>query len=167
MLEPSGISRRFVYRTINRITETGSVKDRKRTGRPRTVRTNRLKRVVSDQISRNPRRSMRKMAAELNVKRESLRRLVVKDLKMHSFKRRTVHHLNPKLRQVRLARCKALKRRLAKLNRCNVLYSDEKVFTIEQSSNSQNGRILSTSSSDIPEHLRLIDRNHHPASVMI
>jgi len=79
MLEPSGISRRFVYRTIKRISETGSIKDRKRTDRPRTVRTSRLKRVVSDQICRNPRRSMRKMAAELDVNRESLRLLVVKD----------------------------------------------------------------------------------------
>jgi hypothetical protein len=115
---------RFAYRTINRISVTGTIKDRKRIGRPRTVRTSRLVRVVSDRICRNPWRSMQKMAAELDVNRESVRLLVVKDLTMRSFKRRTVRHLNSKLRQVRLARCKALKRRLANLNRDNVLYSD-------------------------------------------
>jgi hypothetical protein len=93
--------------------------------------------------------------------------MVVKNLTMRSFKRRTVHPLNPKFRQMRHARCKALKRRLTNLNQDNVLYSDENFFTIEQSSNSQNDRILSTSSSDIPEHLRMIDRNHRPASIMV
>jgi hypothetical protein len=78
------------------------------------------------------------MAAELNIKRESLRLLVIKDLKMRSIKRHTDHYLKSKLRQLTLARCKAFKRRLAKLNRDNVQYSDEKIFSIGQSGNSQN-----------------------------
>ena len=41
-----GISRRFVYRTVKRLRETGSVGDRPRSGRPRTIRTKeRVKRV--------------------------------------------------------------------------------------------------------------------------
>jgi hypothetical protein len=110
---------------------------------------------------------MRKMAAELDVNRESIRCLIRKDLGLFPFKRHRVHHLNASIRGKRLIRSKALLRRLAKINAENVLWSDEKLFNIEESTNRQNDRILSSTSSAIPEHFKYVDRNHHPASVMV
>jgi hypothetical protein len=166
-LKLSGVTRNFVYRTLNRFSETGSLRDRERSGRPKSVTSPNLKRIVRDRIFRNPRRSMRKMTAELDVNRESIRCLIRKDLGLFPFKRHRVHHLNASIRDKRLIRSKALLRRLAKINAENVLWSDEKLFTIEESTNRQNDCILSSTSSAIPEHFKYVDRNHHPASVMV
>ena len=74
------VNRMMVYRTLKRFNETCNVEGRLRPGRPTCVRTSQLKNVIRCRISRNPRRSMRKMARELKVGRESLRKLVRSDL---------------------------------------------------------------------------------------
>ena len=48
-----------------------------------------------------------------------------------------------------------------------ILFSDEKIFTVEEVTNSQNDRILSKRSRDIPEKLKNIDKVHKPLSVMV
>ena len=52
--------------------------------------------------------------------------------------------------------------RLAEHGPRNVLYSDEKLFTIQEVSNSQNNRILSPTSSAIPDGIRSLreSKNH-------
>lgn len=107
------------------------------------------------------------MVTKLKVGRESLRLLVTNDLKLSSYKRQKVHYLNKSIRKKRVIRCRALKRRHAPLHGENVLFSNEKIFTIEQATNVQNDRILATSSSAIPEHLKFVERNYHPLSVMV
>ena len=56
-LQNTGISRAFVYKAIKRFNETGTNKDRKRTGRLRSVRTPKAVKVVRKRIRRNPERS--------------------------------------------------------------------------------------------------------------
>ena len=63
--------KKFVYRTIQRYRKIGSVNDMPRSGRPKST-TLKLNKIVLDRIRRNPRRSLRKMAAELKVPRGSL-----------------------------------------------------------------------------------------------
>ena len=82
------------------------------------------------------------MARELKVGRESLRKLVRSDLGLKSLKRRTGHHLTPAILEKRLKRCRGLLRRLAQIPDDKILFSDEKLFTVEESSNRQNDRIL-------------------------
>lgn len=48
-----------------------------------------------------------------------------------------------------------------------ILWTDEKIFTIEQSFNRQNDRVLAQSVSDIPPEHRYVDRTQRPASVMV
>ena len=48
-----------------------------------------------------------------------------------------------------------------------IIFSDEKVFTVEESNNRQNDRILSPTSKDIPEGLKYIDRVQKSLSVMV
>ncbi|KAI6654525.1 MhmaT1 transposase [Oopsacas minuta] len=50
--------RAFIYRTINRYKETGDTVDKPRSGRPCSVTTSALKKVVRERIRRNPHRSI-------------------------------------------------------------------------------------------------------------
>ncbi|KAI6651224.1 Transposase [Oopsacas minuta] len=112
-LKNGKVSPKLIYRTIKRYKDTGSLNDKPRSGRPRSVRTPALKNKVRCRISRNPRRSIRKMARELSVNHETMRKLVVEDLGLKSFKRKKVHHHNPSIRTKKLARSKALLQRFA------------------------------------------------------
>ena len=67
--------RMFVIRTIKRYQETGSVEDRTRSGRPCTVVTPKVCKAVREQIRRNPRRSMRKMASTIKISHRSVQRI--------------------------------------------------------------------------------------------
>ena len=53
-LKLPGTKRKFVYRTIQRYFDTVSVQDRERSGRPCSIRTPQLKKVVPERILRNP-----------------------------------------------------------------------------------------------------------------
>eukprot|EP00800_Vazella_pourtalesii_P015855 TRINITY_DN4383_c0_g1_i5.p1 TRINITY_DN4383_c0_g1~~TRINITY_DN4383_c0_g1_i5.p1 ORF type:complete len:293 (-),score=7.56 TRINITY_DN4383_c0_g1_i5:556-1434(-) len=138
-----------------------------RSGRPKSVTTPRLKKIVMDRIRRNPRRSVRKMASELKVSLGSMQNLVKNDLHLKSFKRRTVHFLSDKIIQKRLVRSKGLLTRLATQQLDNILFSDEKLFTIEEATNEQNDRILAPTSSSIPEKHLYVKRTQKPQSVMV
>ncbi|KAI6648604.1 Transposase [Oopsacas minuta] len=105
------------------------------------------------------------MARELSVNHETMRKLVVEDLGLKSFKRKTVHHLNPSIRTKRLARSKTLLQRFAPGAQDQILFSEEKFFTIEEAWNRQNDRILATSSTAIPENLKYMDRVQKPITL--
>ncbi|KAI6660762.1 Transposase [Oopsacas minuta] len=107
------------------------------------------------------------MAREISVNHETMRKLVFEDLGLKSFKRKKVHHLNLSIRTKRLARSKALLQRFAPGAQDQILFSDEKIFRIEEAWNRQNDRILATSSTTIPENLKYIDRVQKPMSVMV
>ena len=76
----------FVFRNHSRHSVKGSTADRPRPGRPRPVQTISKTKNVAQRIRRNPARSMRKMAKEMKMSRESMRRLVREDLGMKAYK---------------------------------------------------------------------------------
>src|SRR5947209_5575952 len=75
LLKNQGVKRPFVYYWCKRFREGGSINDAKKSGRPRSVRTKKLIKVVCDRIRRNPERRCRKLVTELNVSRISISRL--------------------------------------------------------------------------------------------
>ena len=75
--------------------------------------------------------------------------------------------LTKSIREKRLQRSRILLSRAAESVVDKILFSDEKLFTIEEVTNSQNDRILSTSVKDIPEEVRFIPKCQKPASVMV
>ena len=87
--------------------------DRPRSGRPTSVSTPQLKKKIASRITRNRRRSIRKMARDFSVCHESVRKVVRNGLGLKSLKRHTVHQLTPALRQKRFQRSKKLLVRLA------------------------------------------------------
>ena len=82
-----------------------------------------------------------------------MRKLVTEDLGLKSFKRTKAHNLNDSIRAKGLERCKALLQRFAPGSEEQILFSDEKIFTVEEVTNSQNDRILSKRSRNILRRL--------------
>ena len=107
------------------------------------------------------------MASELKVSHGSMQNLVKNDLHLKSFKRRTVHFLSEKIVKKRLARSKGMLTRLATQPLDKIIFSDEKLFTIEQATNKQNDRILAPTSSSITEKHLYVKRTQKPQSVMV
>ena len=67
-----GVKQNFIYTTIRRYRETGSAKDRARSGRPRSART--------PVAIEKPNRSIRKTAAGLDVPIGTTHTIMTKDL---------------------------------------------------------------------------------------
>ncbi|KAI6655320.1 hypothetical protein LOD99_2155 [Oopsacas minuta] len=67
----------------------------------------------------------------------------------------------------RLVRNKGLLKRHAVYGVNNILFSDKKIFTIEEANNPQNDRIIVTRSQAIPDELYYIGQVQKPQSVMV
>ena len=102
------IGERKVYRTIKRLRETGTIADRKRSGRPRSVRTPALVNKVKCRLLRNPKQSINHMASQLKVKRSTLQRVVKFDLGLRPYKLRKLQGLTQDQRDKRHQRSKVL-----------------------------------------------------------
>lgn len=166
-LKKLNISRMFVFRTIKRFTETGSIEDRERSGRPRTVRTKNAINAVSARIRRNPIRKQKILSREMKIAPRTMSRIIKDDLGLGAYRRYTGHTLNTALKTKRLVRSKVLLTRYAHGKHRNILFTDEKFFTIEQHFNKQNDRVYAHSSREAAEVVGRVQRGHHPASVMV
>jgi len=89
----------------------------------------------------NYRRSARKVAKELKINRATIRQVLKYDLELRHYKMRKKQDLNDKKLKVRLQRTKFLLKSDTLKNFNRILFTDEKIFTIEQRFNSQNDRI--------------------------
>ena len=161
------INRIFVWRVIKRFKETGRVESRARSGRPRSQRTTGAVKAVRSKIRRNPKRSMRQMAKESKMSEATMRRLVKDDLKMKPFTLQKRQALTEATKIKRLARAKHLLSRLRKGTLKNVVFTDEKMFTVETFHNRHNDKILAQDISKVPTNQKTAFRTQHPASVMV
>lgn len=162
-----GIGQRFIYRTINRLRDTGGVKDRHRSGRPRSARTKNRIKAIREKIRRNGRRSTRKLASEVGTSRTSIRRILSIDLGMKPYRRVKRHGLTTKNKEERVKRSKMLLKRLGRKLVEKVIFSDEKMWLLEESYNSQNDRIYAASIQDIPAKDRIVNRYQNSSAVMV
>lgn len=161
------INKMFVSRTIKRYNETGSVKKRYGGGRKKTATGPKKIHKVKLRIQRNPRQSARKMAKEMKLSDRSIRRILKNDLQTKPYKIQKVHALNSKQKKLRLERAKELKCLAASGEFPNIVFSDEKMFTIEQFVNKQNDRVWVRERSNNNLDMRLATRSHHPAQIMV
>ncbi|KAF2905019.1 hypothetical protein ILUMI_01156 [Ignelater luminosus] len=82
LLKKLPITKRFVFRTIARYKETGSVENRPRKGRPRSLRTEKVIKAVRSLIIRNALRQQKVMAREMHIPSRTLSRIIKEDLGM-------------------------------------------------------------------------------------
>lgn len=158
------VPQRTVSKAVNRFKELGHEGDRPGRGRKRSVNTNDNRKIIKKRIKRNPKRSMRKIARELGINRESVRLIAKKELGLKPYKLQKVQLLTDDNKRVRLERCRKLKRRAAGQQWERILFTDEKLFTVEEVHNHQNDRIWSAES---PSSIAIIQRRQNPRSVMV
>lgn len=101
------IKKRFIYKTIQRLRETGSIADRSTSGGPRTARTKNRINLVREKIRPNPCRSARKLAKEENMDERSMWRLLKDDLCLRAYKKRQQHGLSKQQQQARVKKSKS------------------------------------------------------------
>ena len=97
----------------------------------------------------------------------TMRRLVAGDLPMPPYKMQTRQLLGAATNAKRLARSRLLRGKLRDGTLRNIVFSDEKVFTVHVSFNHPNNRVLSRGRQSIPEDHRRVYRTQKPASVMV
>ena len=165
-LKSLGINRMFVWRTIDRFTATQSIKDRPRSGRKRSVRTKNTIKAVENRIRRNPLRKQ-KIMREMGISPRSMSRIIKHDLKMSAYRRMTGQRLTVSLKKIRAERATTLLSRYANSAHRKILFSDEKIFNIEQKYNRQNDKVYARSSREAQEKVGRVERGHHPSSVMV
>ena len=161
------VNKMFVYRTINRYNDTGSIAKRYGGGRKKTATSPEMVRKVKARLKRNPRRSGNQMAKELKISQRSIRRIFQNELKVKPYKFQKAHDLTPKQKKVRLERAKELLRLHERGEFPNIVFSDEKNFPIEQFINSQNDRVYLTERTYENLSLRTATRSNFPSQVMV
>ena len=93
--------------------------------------------------------------------------MVKRDLGLSSLKLRNVYSLTTASRQKRLDRSRSLIQQFAAHGLDTVLFTEKKIFTVEQSFNRQNDRILTRSVSTMTEDIRNVCQTQNPAFVMV
>lgn len=167
ILKNLNITKRFVYRTIKRYIEDSRVDDRSRSGPPRSVRTPAVIKAVKARIQRNPIRKQKLLALQMGLSRTTVKRVLNEDLGLRAYRRKIGHRLDARLMDLRLKRCRALLKRYAGNNNREILFSDEKIFYVEESYNKQNVTVFAHSSEEASKHVPRVQRAHFPSSLMV
>ena len=110
---------------------------------------------------------MRLLAKTADVSPRTMRRVVHDDLKMSSFTLQKRQTLSAAVKQKRLERSKALLRELKSGTAGEIVWSDEKIFTVEMAHNRRNDRNIGRSAKDIPYDHKTVHRTMKPTSVMV
>lgn len=166
-LSKLGINEKKIYRVCKRLRDGGTVDNRHRSGRRPTVRTPEAIKRIREQIRRKPQRSIRRLARLNRMSKYTVGKILKQDLGMRPYKKRRVQGLSLDNKKKRLERCEVLKTRHAGENLERVVFSDEKLFGVEEKLNSQNVRLYSMSIEDIPEELRTVQRFQNEKKVMV
>ncbi|XP_055643520.1 uncharacterized protein LOC129779828 [Toxorhynchites rutilus septentrionalis] len=163
-LKQLGINERFIFRTIKRYKETGSWKILPKPGRKRTVRSPKAIKRVRERVRRNPAQSGRKMAKELGISQSTMKTILKDDLRLISYRKQRVHGLTEKQKAGRVQRCRQL---LKRHGGCEILFSDKKLFLLQDHHNQQNDRIYAAHLSDFPRDKLAVQGFQNVSRVMV
>ena len=107
------------------------------------------------------------MARDLKIDEKTVR-TIVNDLKLSPLKMTNRHQLTALQKQKRMERAKILLNRMKDgIDAGEIIFFDEKIFTVEAQFNLQNNKILAKSANRIPSSINSVYRCQKPASVMV
>uniref|UniRef100_A0A915E564 Tc1-like transposase DDE domain-containing protein n=1 Tax=Ditylenchus dipsaci TaxID=166011 RepID=A0A915E564_9BILA len=132
-------------------------------GRPRSARDEENVAAAAIAITAEPStkfNSTRKLGKKMAISRDSAHRILVEDLGLKPYKMLSRQELGLAHIIKRLQRCRGMRRRFANGRHRNVVFTDEKIFTIEQAHNKQNDRVWMKELPAIEE--RLVTHEQHP-----
>jgi inhibitor of nuclear factor kappa-B kinase subunit alpha len=107
------------------------------------------------------------MAAEAGTSERSVRRIVKIDLGLKPLKKFKRHGLTTKNKEDRVKRCKVLLKRHGQKSVENLIFSDEKMWLLQESHNAQNDRIYAVSTREVPQQVRTVQRFQNSSAVMV
>jgi len=131
------------------------------------VRTKTAIKTMRERIRRNPLRKQNSLSRELILSPRSMSRLIRDNLHMRAYGRSEGHLLTPALKEIRQTRTEHLLQWHAENGHENILFTDEKIFTIEQQYNRLNDKICAQTSLAAKEKVPRVQRGHHPSYVMV
>lgn len=120
--------------------------DRSRSGRLREMRIPKAIKAVQNRIRRNPFRKQKILSLKMNVSAVSISGVIKDDLRLRAYKRHIRLLLTEALKPNSKLKARALLCRYGKSGHRRILFTDEKIFTIEESFNKQNDRVYVRSS---------------------
>ena len=162
-----GIPLRTVQKIVKQWKVEGHVQTKPRSGRKRTVNTRQMHGIIKKRIDRKDDLSLNKMAKQLNISRKSVQMIVKNELGLRSYRLFNGQVLTDQAKQNRKEKCKKL-REFFKVRRIeDVLWSDEKVFTVEVAKNSQNHRQLLSPALKNNRKRKIATRSRFPESLMV
>jgi len=157
----------FIYLTFKRFTETGSTKKRYGGGRKKTVRGTANIGKIRKRLRRNPGQSLGKVAKMTGISATSVRRIAKRNLGLKPYKIHKAHELTVTQKKNRLLRSKQLLQRAANGEFKKTVFTDEKIFTVQQVLNKQNDRVWAASKSSCDSKKFQASRRQGPPSVMV
>lgn len=161
------IPHQTVSRDIRRYEETGTFGDRPRSGRPRTATDAAHEEAMETLLAESPQtsaNSSRKLAKKIGTSNQSAWRMM-KRSGYFPWKMQKHQFLSESARQKRRERCPKLLERFANNAHRNVLFTDEKLFVVQQAHNHQNDRIWARGP---PSRSKLaVQRAVKPKSIMV
>lgn len=163
-LKHIGVNYKLIQRTVKRFKTEGKVNPEKKRKRNCTVRTSDAIKKVRERIRRNCHQSQRKLAADLNMSKTSIFNIIKKNLKMRAYKKKKLHGLTTKQKIARYQKCKRLLQWHAG---SDIIFSDEKLFVLQNYHNSQNDRVYAKSSKDISVKDIAVERYQNASAVMV
>lgn len=163
-LKQFGVSKRFIFRTLKRFKDTGNVHIQHKGGAKRTARTKEKIKCVRERIRRNPAVSGRKLSKQFQMSPASMNRLLRHDLECKPYKKQRVHGLTERQKQARVQRSRNL---LVRHGDCEILFSDEKLFLLQDNHNQQNDRVYGKTLADIPRDKLAVERYQNVSKIMV
>lgn len=170
---PTSISKQLnctrakVYRVKTLFEAFGDVKARHGGGRSRTKRTKPTIAAVQARIKRNLRRT-RSLARDFKMDPKTMRNLLSKDLKMKNRAVVPRHFISSKQKELRVTRSRRILSWLKSNSGLVTVFSDEKLFYVDPAHNCRNDRYLASGPvEDVPENIRIAQKNKNPAKVMV
>jgi len=140
------ISKSTVTRTLQRYRETGGVKDRIKTGRPRTATSEDNALSILLDVIEQPKASLRQIAAAHNISRRSVETVLKRD-SYHPYKVHLVQQLSGDDFEKRLQFCEQMMEAIANNEDFanHIVFSDEATFYLNGCVNRHNSRYWSDS----------------------
>ena len=166
-----GCDHKTILNLLGKYAETGSVRDRPKSGRPKTARTVQNIAACRNEsrkglTARSPIKSTRRLANRLGISNRSVTNIYLKDLQMKSLKCLPVQELSEATKRKRLVRCRSLQRKYRYRELQRIWFSDESLFPLTGYVNRQNKRLRARNRASLGNR-RIVERAKFPKALMV
>jgi transposase len=161
------VCRKTVFNVWKRYTETATTSSKPIHGRKRLIRTKHIVQAVMKRVKRYPRRSMKKTASHLGIARSSMLRIFKNDLRLSAYKKQSRQLISAASKQKQHDRGKIMLAEMWRAVDHVFIWFNEKIFSLEAVTNTQNDRLYARDAGDLPEGSRNHFRRMKPAGVMV